>query len=108
MQLSGDQLVWIGGISAILVELFKFALGLKNIKMSRTVLSLMVMAISLGLGYLWLAPAVAVAFASGDPMVSLGALLNLAVAIVGYATLIYNILLDNILKGLGKLISGAV
>jgi hypothetical protein len=106
MQLTGDQLVLVGGISAIMVEFLKFILGLKKVKMPRTVLTILVMIISLGLGYLWLAPVIAVAFASGDPMTTLGALLQLAVSIVGYATLIYNILLANIIKGAKNLISG--
>lgn len=104
MQLSSDQLVWIGGISTVLIEFLKFVLGLKKIKLDKTVLTILVMIVALVLGYLWSAPAVALAFATGDPMTTLGALLNLAVAVVGYATLIYNIILDNALKGLKGLI----
>jgi hypothetical protein len=107
MQLSGDQLVLIGGISTVLVSFLKFILGLFAVKMSRTVLTIIVMVVSLVLGYIWLAPAIAVAITAGDPMTVLGALLNIAVAVVGYATLIYNILLANLIKLLAGFITSS-
>jgi hypothetical protein len=107
MQLSGDQLVLIGGISTLLVSFLKFLLGLFEVKMPRTVLTIVIMVVSLVMGYVWLAPAIAIAFATGDPMGSLGALLNIAVSVVGYATLIYNILLANAIKLLASFITSS-
>jgi len=105
MQLTGEQVIWIGGISTILIELLKFVLGLKKIKIPRTLLTILLMIVSLILGYLWSAPSIAVILAAGDPLAALNALIDIAVAVVGYATLIYNILLGNVIDGVKNLLT---
>jgi hypothetical protein len=102
LALTSEQVIYVTIIATLLVELLKFVLKKwKNIKMSKLVVTIIVYVFSMILAYLFLAPIIP---ASTDPIALTNSILQIALSVFAYATLVYNLLLDKVITGLGNLI----
>ena len=98
MELSVTQLAILGLVTTVVVQLAKLLLAKFGYNTSRLVTTIVVVVVSVGLGYAWLLPKLP---SVSDPMELATALLQTALAVFAFATLIYNVLLDQIFKALG-------
>lgn len=97
-QLSASQVIIIGLVATVLVEILKFvAAKFQNVQLTRQVVSLVAFVVSLALALAWLLPSVIV---SPDPMQTALDLLQQAAEVLGFATLVYNLLLAQLLEKL--------
>jgi type IV secretory pathway TrbL component len=106
MELEVWQILLIGVIASILTQAIRLiAARFGNSKIPREVVSWIAAVVSLALAGLWLAPSVP---RLEDPMDFLNLLINQASAIVGFAFLIYNVLLARLIEKLGLSIEEAL
>jgi hypothetical protein len=109
MQITPEQVIVIGFIAAGLGQLLKLGIAFLGVKIDRKWLTIALFAISLAIAYFWAAPIVpAWPPMDADPAVFGGAIVGwvgsvIAVAsvIIGFATLIYNLLLQKVFEALG-------
>jgi hypothetical protein len=94
-ELTPVQIIVIGLAAAVIAELFKWLYAWKGIKLSKGIVSLIAMVISVILAFLWLSPLLVI---PTDPMEAANYLINQAAAVLGGATLIYNLLVSKILE----------
>lgn len=93
MQLSPDQVLLVGLIASVLTQVLKFAANKFGWKPSRIIVNVVLFAIAVVLAYFWSAPSLP---PISDPAALAKALLEAALAVVGMASLIYNILLEKV------------
>lgn len=99
MTLTVDQVLLIGLVASALGWLIRLVVvKLLKKKISRTWITVIVFVVSAVLGFLFLVPKIP---ATTDPMELATALVNMAAAVLGMATLIYNIILEKVLVYLG-------
>jgi len=109
MNITPEQVIIIGFIAAALGQLLKVLVALIGVKIDRKWLTIALFAISLAISYLWAAPIVpAWPAMDADPAVFggaivgwIGSVISVASVIIGFATLIYNLLLAKVFDSLG-------
>jgi len=109
MQITPEQVIIIGFIAAGLGQLLKVGIAMLGISLDRKWLTVALFGFSLAIAYFWAAPIVPVfpvlaadPSAAGSAVVAwLGSLLSVASVIIGFATLIYNLLLQKVFEALG-------
>ena len=94
MELSVEQVLLVGFIASVITQLLKFLADKFNFKMGQEVVNVILFVVAVGLGFLWMRPEIPV---GGDPMELAKVLLEAALGVVGFAGLIYNILLAKII-----------
>lgn len=95
MELSAEQLIYIGVVASVATQGLRLLANHFDYKPSRVVVTIALFVISIGLGIAFFGlPEVA----SDDPMELAGALVANAVAVLGSASLIYNVLLEKVLR----------
>ena len=95
MELSPEQLLYIGVVASVITQALRLLANHFEYKPSRIVVNIVLFIISIGLGIAFFGlPEVA----GDDPMELAGALLANAAAVLGSASLIYNVLLDKVLR----------
>lgn len=114
-----EQVIFLGIVAAVVFQLIKLYQARKGVVIDRTVLTVILFVISIPLAYIWARPALPafppwpapvedpslyagliVAFL-GEVIVFLGKLIAVLAAIIGFATSIYNILLEKVFEKLG-------
>ncbi len=93
MELTLDQIVLVGVIASLVTQVLKIISERLGYSPSREVANITLFVASLVLGFFWMRPEVPV---SGDPMELAQVLLTAALGLVGFASLIYNLLLEKV------------
>lgn len=109
MELSPEQVLLVGLIAGFLVQGFKLASARWGEVIHRRVITVILFVIGLVLAYVFTRPALPALPAIGeDPavfaglvLVFAGELISVAAGIVGFATVIYNLLLQKVFERLG-------
>lgn len=102
LTLTPEQVIYVTIIATLLVELLKFVLKKwKQIKLTKFVITIIVYVLSMILAYFFLSPSIP---ASTDPISLTNSVLQIALSVFAYATLVYNLLLDKVITGLGNLL----
>jgi hypothetical protein len=109
MNITPEQVIIIGFIAAGLGQLLKVWIAMLGIKIDRKWLTVALFAVSILIAYLWAAPILPVfPVMDADPAVIggaiagwIGSLISVASVIIGFATLIYNLLLQKVFESLG-------
>jgi len=95
MELAAEQLIYIGIVASVATQALRLLANHFDFKPSRVVVNIALFVISIGLGVAFFGlPEVA----SEDPMELAGALVANAAAVLGSASLIYNVLLEKVLR----------
>ena len=94
MQLTVEQVLLVGFIASVITQLLKFLADKANVNIGQEVVNVILFVVAVGLGFLWMRPDIPV---GGDPMELAKVLLEAALGVVGFAGLIYNILLAKII-----------
>jgi hypothetical protein len=115
--LSSDQIFLIsliaGGVASILAQIIKWMFAKKGVVLGRRPVTVLLFAISLGLGVWWLAPQIPpfplliedTAAYVGLIFVWLAQILTLLTTLVGFATVIYNLMLQKVLEKISVLLN---
>ena len=93
MELSPEQVILVGLIATVISQVVKFLAAWLGINIGRFWITIVAFVISLGLGWLWSGSQLPIC---SDPLECALEYLNLAASVLGWATLIYNLLLDKI------------
>jgi len=98
MELDPEKLVLIGFVASIVIWLIRLVVAYFGIDISRFWVTVVAFVVSIALGFLWtpVGPP-----PMGDPLALASWVVQTAVAVLGMATLVYNVLLQKILDGLG-------
>ena len=95
MELSAEQLIYVGVVASVIMQALRLLANHFEYKPSRVVVNVVLFVISIGLGIAFFGlPEVA----SDDPMELASALIASAAAVLGSASLIYNVLLEKVLR----------
>lgn len=100
MQLSPEQLLIVGLIASVVTQVLKLASAKLGFNPGRVVVNVALFVISLVLAYIWGAPALP---PISDPAALAVTILEAAAAVAGSASVIYNVLLENIVYPAVKL-----
>lgn len=91
------QLIYLGMVASALIQIFKWAAEIKGTEIDPRYVRAVVFAVSMGMGWYWIRPEVP---ADADFMeLALALIAGLAV-VGGFAKLIYDAILERVLKGL--------
>ena len=98
MELTVEQLVLIGLLASVIVLLIRLVMAYFGVDIPRLWVTVIAFVVSVVLGYLWtpVGPP-----PLGDPLALAVWLVETATVVLGMATLVYNVLLQKILDGLG-------
>ena len=94
MELTVEQVLLVGFIASVITQFLRFLADKANVELGQEVVNVILFAVAVTLGFLWIRPEVPV---GGDPMELAKALLEVALGVVGFAGLIYNILLQKVI-----------
>lgn len=99
IELTGAQLLIVGFIATLIVQGLRLAIAKwGQTIINKRVVSIICFVISTALAYIFLKPAIPT---THEPIELAVQLLSLAAGVMGFATLIYNLLLEKILSSLG-------
>jgi hypothetical protein len=109
IQITPEQVIIIGFIAAGLGQLLKVGTALLGVKLDRKWLTVALFVISVAIAYLWAAPILpAFPVQDANPAVFggaivgwIGSVVSVASVIIGFATLIYNLILQKVFEMLG-------
>ncbi len=94
MELTFEQVLLVGLIASAITQFLRFLADKANVNLGQEVVNVILFAVAVTLGFLWMRPEIPV---GGDPMELARVLLEAALGVVGFAGLIYNILLGKII-----------
>ena len=94
MELTVEQVLLIGLVASVITQLLRFLADTANVSLGQEVVNVILFVVALTLGFLWIRPGIPV---GGDPMELAKVLLEAALGVVGFAGLIYNILLQKVI-----------
>ena len=98
MELTVVQIAIIGLVAVVLIQVIKLLAAKLGVVLSKFWVSVVAMVFSIALAVVWQLPKLPVV---SDPLEFLLELLQVVGGVVGFATLIYNLLLEKLLDGLG-------
>jgi len=98
MELTVVQIAIIGLVAVVLIQIIKLLAAKLGVVLSKFWVSVVAMVFSIALAVVWQLPKLPVVT---DPLEFLLELLQVIGGVVGFATLIYNLLLEKLLDGLG-------
>ena len=98
MELTVVQIAIIGLVAVVLIQIIKLLAAKLGVVLSKFWVSVVAMVFSIALAVVWQLPKLPVVT---DPLEFLLELLQVVGGVVGFATLIYNLLLEKLLDGLG-------
>jgi len=98
MELTVVQIAIIGLVAVVLIQVIKLLAAKLGVVLSKFWVSVVAMVFSIALAVVWQLPKLPVVT---DPLEFLLELLQVIGGVVGFATLIYNLLLEKLLDGLG-------
>ena len=98
MELTVVQIAIIGLVAVVLIQVIKLLAAKLGVVLSKFWVSVVAMVFSIALAVAWQLPKLPVVT---DPLEFLLELLQVVGGVVGFATLIYNLLLEKLLDGLG-------
>lgn len=98
MELTVVQIAIIGLVAVVLIQVIKLLAAKLGVVLSKFWVSVVAMVFSIALAVVWQLPKLPVVT---DPLEFLLELLQVVGGVVGFATLIYNLLLEKLLDGLG-------
>lgn len=98
MSLSPEQAILIGLIATVLTWLIQFAAAKFNLAISKVGITVVAFVVSVVMAFLFMAPKIVL---STDPMQAALDLIAQAGAVLGFATVIYNLLLEKLLTLVG-------
>jgi len=110
MQLSADQLIFIGVVTTIVVQIVRLlSARTKQVVLNKTVITVVLMVVALFLAYIWARPVLPMwPTPVADPMSYallivdfIGKLIVVLSALFGFATIIYNLLVKAVFEKLG-------
>ena len=93
MELTLDQIVLVGAIASVATQVLKVISEKLGYSPSREVANIILFVVALVLGFFWMRPELPV---SGDPMELAQILFEAALGLVGFASIIYNLLLEKV------------
>ena len=98
MELTVVQIAIIGLVAVVLIQVIKLLAAKLGVVLNKFWVSVVAMIFSIALAVVWQLPKLPVVT---DPLEFLLELLQVVGGVVGFATLIYNLLLEKLLDGLG-------
>lgn len=109
MNITSEQIVLIGFFALVIVQVLKLGVAYFGLKIDRTWLTVLLFGVAVALAGVWAAPSLpAFPAMDADPAVFGGAIIgwignvvSVASVIIGFATLIYNLLLQKVFEALG-------
>lgn len=109
MSLSADQIMGIGIVASVVVQVVKLLMQRFKKPIGRKWITVSLFVVSVFLAFLWARPALPVWPATVDDpgayataiMVYIGQLITVASAIIGFAVAIYNLLFEKVFNALG-------
>ena len=94
MELTVEQVLLVGLIASVITQFLRFLADKANVNLGQEVVNVILFVVALTLGFFWMRPEIPV---GGDPMELAKVLLEAALGVVGFAALIYNILLKKVI-----------
>ncbi len=94
MELTFEQVLLVGLIASAITQFLRFLADKANVNLGQEVVNVILFVVAIALGFLWMRPEIPV---GGDPMELARVLLEAALGVVGFAGLIYNILLAKVI-----------
>jgi hypothetical protein len=101
MELDASQVILIGFVATVVAQIIKIVAAKLGKQPGRVAITLTAFGLSLVLAVIWARPSIP---AWGDPMQFLNELIMMAGSVLGFATIIYNVLLDKLLGLLDSLL----
>ena len=94
MELTVEQVLLVGLVASVITQFLRFLADTAGVSLGQEVVNIILFVVALTLGFFWMRPGIPV---GGDPMELARAFLEAALGVVGFAGLIYNILLKKVI-----------